>query len=290
MRSLLFVPGDSERKIDKALGSGADAVIFDLEDSVAPDNKPAARKTVLEALAARTEAERETGPLLYVRINALDSGLAQSDLEAVMPGRPHGIMQPKTVSGADVKTLSAMIAPFEQGGEATRIIAVATETAASLFHAGTYDKAGPRLEGMAWGAEDLSADLGAATNRDDQGHYTGPYRLARTLCLVGAVAAGCAPVDTVYTNFRDQEGLRREAEAGMRDGFTAKLAIHPAQVPVINEVFTPSAEAIARAQRIISAFREAGDAGVVGLDGEMLDRPHLTRAEKLIARAARYGA
>ena len=288
MRSLLFVPADSERKIEKAMACGADVLILDLEDSVAPDNKPEARAVACKALAARQDAS----PLLYVRVNALDTGLTEADLSAVLPAMPDGIMQPKTKSAEDVRTLSGLLDEFEaadgRSPGCTPVIAIVTETAASLFHVGTYGDAGPRLAGMAWGAEDLSADLGATSNKDEAGHYTGAYQLARTLCLAGAVAAGCDPLDTVYTNFRDTDGLRSQAEAAARDGFTAKLAIHPAQVPVINDVFTPSPETIARAQRIISAFADAGNAGVIGLDGEMLDRPHLTRAEKLIARAKRY--
>ena len=293
MRSLLFIPGDSERKIGKALSSGADVVIFDLEDSVAADKKAAARQTVRITLDGMSAADREAGPLIYVRVNALDSGLTEADLAEVMSGRPDGIMQPKTGSADDVKTLSAMLDGLE--GEmatadgATGIIAITTETASSLFHLGGYGAAGPRLRGMAWGAEDLSADLGATSNKTEAGVYAGPYQLARVLCLAGAVAAGCDPIDTVYVNFRDTDGLRREAQAAARDGFTSKLAIHPAQVPVINEVFTPSPATVDRARRIVAAFDEAGDAGVIGLDGEMLDRPHLARAEKLLARAVRYG-
>ena len=288
MRSLLFVPADSERKITKALASGADALILDLEDSVAAGNKPAARQIVLDTLNGLSDEDRAAAPKLFVRVNALDTKLTEQDLEAVMPGRPDGIVQPKTISAADVETVSQMLDRLEPEGAATPIIAIATETAASLFHIATYANAGPRLSGMAWGAEDLSADLGASTNKDEHGAYTGAYILARTLCLTGAVAARVDPIDTVYVNFRDDDGLRRECEAAVREGFTAKLAIHPAQVPVINEVFTPSAETIERARRIVAAFAEAGDAGVIGLDGEMLDRPHLTRAEKILARAELY--
>lgn len=286
MRSILFVPGDSERKIGKAGASGADALILDLEDSVAPENKAAARTCTRAALAEPRSS------LAYVRINGLDTGLAEADLEAVMSGRPDGIVLPKSRSDRDVRDLSSRLDALEAAHGSppgsTRILPIVTETAASLFHVGTYHDAGPRLAAMSWGAEDLSADLGASANRDETGAYLDAYRLARTLCLAGAVAAGVAPVDTVYTNFRDDDGLRREAEAAAREGFTAKLAIHPAQVPVINEVFTPSGEALDRARRIVEAFSDAGNAGVIGLDGEMLDRPHLARAEKLLARAALY--
>lgn len=293
MRSMLFVPGDSARKIEKGLAGDADAVIVDLEDSVAPGAKDAARRLTAEILGARDTAARKAGPDIYIRVNALDTDLTAGDLEAVMGARPDGIMQPKTRGAADVRSLSAMILAEEtrHGIEAgsTSIVAIATETAASLFHMGTYVDAGPRLRGMAWGAEDLSADLGATTNRRADGAYADPYRLARTLCLAGAVAAGVQPIDTVFTNFRDDAGLRQECEDAMRDGFTGKMAIHPAQVPTINQVFTPSPDQIERARRIVEAFSGAGDVGVVGVDGEMLDRPHLTRAERLLERAARYG-
>ena len=291
MRSLLFVPGDSRRKIEKALGNDADALILDLEDSVARQNKPAAREIVAETLGTRRQSARDAHPALWVRINALDSGLAEQDLAAVIAGRPAGIVQPKTQGGGDVGRLSELIGVLEAdaGIEAgsTRILAIATETARSLFHLGSYDEAGPRLAAMTWGAEDLSADLGALTNRREDGHYADPYKLARTLCLIGAVAAGVQPLDGIHANFRDLDGLRRDAERGMRDGFTGKVAIHPAQVPVINEVFTPSDDDVARARRIVDAFAEAGDIGVVGFDGEMLDRPHLLRAERLLRRASR---
>lgn len=290
MRSLLFVPGDSARKIDKALGGPADAVVLDLEDSVSLANKETARASVAATLA---EAGRDAGPTLHVRINALSSGLAEADLDAVVPQAPAAIMLPKSEGAHDVGTLSKLLDRREaaHGLEpgSTGIVAIATETARALFGLGSYVEAGPRLKALAWGAEDLSADLGAADNVDEHGRHTAPYELARTLCLAGAVAAGVAPVDGVHVNFRDQEGLRREAGRAMRDGFTAKMAIHPDQVPVINEVFTPSDDDIARARRVIEAFAQAGDAGVVGLDGEMLDRPHLARAEGLIERARRYG-
>jgi citrate lyase subunit beta/citryl-CoA lyase len=292
MRSMLFVPGDSARKIEKGLAGDADAVIIDLEDSVALDNKDAARRLTAETLAGLDAAARTGGPEIYVRVNALDTGLTDADLAAVMAGRPDGIMQPKAGGGADVRTLGALLVAEEArhgiAPSATGIVVVATETASSLFRMGSYVDAGPRLRGMAWGAEDLSADLGATTNKRPDGVYADPYRLARTLCLAGAVAAAVQPIDTVFTAFRDEAGLRAECEAAVRDGFTGKMAIHPAQVAVINAVFTPSAADVARARRIVKAFAEAGNPGVVGLDGEMLDRPHLTRAERLLARAAKY--
>jgi citrate lyase subunit beta/citryl-CoA lyase len=280
MRSLLFVPADSERKIARALASGADVVILDLEDSVAAANKQAARRLAAEVLGS----QRRAGPMLIVRVNGLGSGLTEADLEAVMPAGPDGLMQPKTRKGEDVKALAAMT-----GGGNLPIIAIATETARALFGIETYLDAVPPLAGLTWGAEDLSSDLGSQSSRDETGRLTDPYRLARTLCLIGARAAGLEPIDTVYVNYRDRDGLEAECRAAARDGFTGKLAIHPDQVEPINRTFTPAPDAVARARRIVDAFKAAGEAGVVGLDGEMLDRPHLVRAEQLLARAARLG-
>jgi citrate lyase subunit beta/citryl-CoA lyase len=287
MRSLLFVPGDSPRKLDKALDAGADLVLLDLEDSVPPDGKAAARRSVRDFLRdARTETDR---PLLYARINSLASGLSEADLDEVMVAGPDGIMLPKAEGGADVALLDSRLAVREAlhglADGATRILPIATETAAALFAMGSYRGASPRLTGLAWGAEDLAAAIGAGANKDADGGWLPPFSLARSLCLFGAAAAGVAAVDTVYTDFRDLDGLRREAEAAAREGFDGKLAIHPAQVPVITQAFTPSEEALAHARRVVAAFAEAGEAGVVGLDGAMLDRPHLEAARRLLARA-----
>ncbi len=284
MRSLLFVPADSERKISRALGAGADVVILDLEDSVAAANKPAARRLAAEVLAS----QRRRQPLMIVRLNALGSGLMEADLEAVMPAGPDGLMQPKTRCAEDVKALAAMAGSDGAGSGGLAIIAIATETAGALFGIESYGEAVPPLAGLTWGAEDLSSDLGAQASRDDAGRLTDPYRLARTLCLIGARAAGVEPIDTVYVNYRDGQGLEAECRAAARDGFTAKMAIHPDQVEPINRAFTPPPDAVARARRIVEAFKASGDGGVVGLDGEMLDRPHLVRAEQLLVRAARY--
>ncbi|PZU90865.1 MAG: CoA ester lyase [Chelatococcus sp.] len=288
MRSLLFVPGDSARKQQKGLESGADALILDLEDSVAPEAKPAARETTLAFLSeARALARR---PRLIVRVNALSTGLTQADLDMVMRGAPDAIMLPKSEGGADVGQLAAKIAVREAENElpdgTTRIIAIATETGKGIFGLGSYAGASHRLAGLTWGAEDLSADVGAETNRLDDGGYTDPYRLARSLVLFAAAGAQVDPIDSVFTNFRDEAGLRAESLAGRRDGFTGKMAIHPAQVAVINEVFSPSPESLARAEAIIALFEANPGAGVIGLDGEMLDRPHLVRAQRLKARAA----
>jgi citrate lyase subunit beta/citryl-CoA lyase len=286
MRSYLFVPGDSTRKQEKGLESGADALLLDLEDSVSPDNKPKAREVVRDYLGANIgKAER---PRLFVRVNALDTGMTDADLDAVIPARPDGILFPKSRHGGDVVHLDAKITAREAlygiDEGATRILALVTESAQALFGLHNYHGASKRLDGMTWGAEDLSADLGAETNRNENGDYTDPYRLARAQCLIAAVAAEVAPIDTIFPNFRDAEGLKREAIEGRRDGFIGKMAIHPDQVPVINEVYTPGAESIANAERLIEAFRAAGNAGVISLDGQMYDQPHLKRAQRLLAR------
>lgn len=287
MRSLLLVPADRPRKLADALTSGADAVIVDLEDSVAAGAKGAARAAARDLL--RAAAKAAGGPRLFVRINALDSGLADDDLDAIMPAAPEAIVLPKARAGADVQHLGVKLAVREAenglADGATRILAIATETAASIFAMGTYAGASRRLLALAWGAEDLSADLGALANRFQDGAYTAPYLLARALTLFAAAAAGVDAVDAVDPKFQDLARLRAECETARRDGFAAKMAIHPKQVPVINEVFTPAAEAIARARTIVAAFAADPGAGVLALDGKMLDRPHLKRAERLLARA-----
>ena len=280
MRSLLFVPADSERKIAKALASAADVVILDLEDSVAPARKDAARRLAAECLGARAGPQ----PQLFVRVNPRSSGLLAPDLDAMLPAHPDGVMLPKAEGGKDVLQLARELrSPLP-------VIAIATESAKAMFALQSFADAVPPLVAMAWGAEDLSSDLGATASRDSRGGLTDPYRLARTLCLLGARAAGVEPIDTVYLDFRDHDGLGAECAAAMRDGFSAKLAIHPDQVEIINRAFTPSPAAIAEAQAVIDAFVAAGDAGVVAIGGRMFDIPHRRRAEKLIARAARYGS
>jgi citrate lyase subunit beta/citryl-CoA lyase len=285
MRSLLFVPGDSPKKLAKAMGSGADALILDLEDSVAPPNKGEARRLALAFLQEHHgTAER---PLLYVRINALDTPFSEGDLDVVMTGAPEGVMLPKARGGADVALLSSRLAVREalhglpDGG--TRILVLATESAAAIFGVGTYAGTSPRLVGMTWGAEDLSADIGALSTRADGG-WTEPFRLARNLCLFGAAAAGVAAIDAVHADFRDLDGLQRDCVAAACDGFTGKLAIHPAQAPIINAAFTPSPAAIERAEKIVAAFAASKGLGVTSLDGVMLDQPHLKAAERLLAR------
>lgn len=291
MRSLLFVPADSEKKLHKAFASGADAVILDLEDSIAPERKTYARAAAVAFLQASQGAQDR--PRLLVRMNGLDSGFVDDDLEAVMTGRPDGIMLPKASGATSVIHLDAKLAVHEAingiPDKATAIVAIATETAASLFTAGTYRGASPRLSGLTWGAEDLSAELGAETNRDPEGNFLDPYRLARSLCLAGAAAAQVQAIDTVHIDFRNEADLRREAEEARRDGFFGKLAIHPDQVAVINEIFTPTPEAIAQARRVVAAFAAAPETGVVGIDGRMFDRPHLRRAQALLTRAKALG-
>jgi citrate lyase subunit beta/citryl-CoA lyase len=288
MRSFLFVPADSAKKLDKAMTSGADALIVDLEDSIAHDGKTRARESAAAFLKdAMAAASR---PHILVRVNGLQTGLIDDDLDAVVPAKPDAIMLPKAEGGAAVVHADAKLVVREAINNLPdghiKIVALATETAASLFVAGTYAGASARLSGLTWGAEDLSAELGARANRDAQGRFLDPYRLARVLCLAGAAAAQVPAFDTVYVDFRDHEGFRRECEEACRDGFVGKLAIHPAQVPIINEVFTPTPEALSRARAIVDAFAANPGAGVVGIGGVMYDRPHLVRAKQLLARAA----
>ena len=289
MRSFLFVPGDSPKKLDKAMGSGADALLLDLEDSISPQGKAQARATTAAFLKDATAAKDR--PRLYVRINGIATGLTDDDLDAVVAARPDGIMLPKAEGGAAVTHCDAKITAREAIHNIDEgridIIAIATETAQAIFLAGTYGGASKRLKGLTWGAEDLSVELGAEANRDRDGRFLAPYQLARSLCLAGAAAAQVQAIDTVYVDFRNEAGLRRECEEARRDGFTAKMAIHPAQVAVINAVFTPTAEALKQAEAVLAAFAQNPDAGTVGIGGVMYDRPHLERARQLLARAKR---
>lgn len=289
MRSLLFVPADDERKIAKALAGAADALILDLEDAVAPARKAAARITCRNSLQTANTAQR-----LFVRVNALDTGETDSDLVAVLAARPFGIVLPKCSSNADVIELGRRLDALETTAGiargATRILPIVTETAASLFGLGSYSQpVSPRLCGMMWGGEDLAADLGAGANRDAAGIYTTPYQLARALCLAGASAAGVPAVDAVYTDFRDAQGLLAEAVQGLRDGFSAKAAIHPGQIEPIHAAFRPTDEDIARAIEIVQAFAAAGDTGATAINGRMLDRPHYRSAMRVLARARTAG-
>lgn len=285
MRSLLFVPADSEKKLAKGLGAGADALIVDLEDSVALASKEAARRMAAEFIASAKD-----GPRLYVRVNDLSTGLTDDDLAAVMKAGPAGVMLPKSNSGEDVARLAVRLRVHEAengiADGATRIIPIVTETPAGVLAAASYAGASPRLAGLTWGAEDLSAEIGAAATRDEDGRYTDLFRFARLSTILAASAADVAAIDTVFPNFRDEAGFARDCREGVRDGFAGRMAIHPAQVAVINEAFTPSAEAVAQARAVVEAFAAAGNPGVVAIEGKMFDRPHLKRAERLLARAA----
>ncbi len=289
-RSLLFAPGDSDRKMEKAAASGADLVILDLEDSVAAERKPAAREAARAFLAANPDRARRQ---LWVRINPLSSPLGLADLAGVVPGGPDGIMLPKPDSGADVTTLDHYLSALEVaaglalGG--VKIIPVATETAKSMFALGTYAGASARMTLMTWGAEDIAAVVGASANRDAEGRYDSLYELARTLCLAGAAAADAAAIDTVYTNFRDPAGLEEECLRVRRAGFQGKIAIHPDQIAIINQAFTPTEAEIAHASRIVDAFEANPSLGTVGIDGRMYDMPHLKQARKVKAAAIRLG-
>jgi citrate lyase subunit beta/citryl-CoA lyase len=287
MRSLLFVPADAGSKLDKAMASGADAVIIDLEDSISPERKAHARAACFDYL--KSAQPKTPRPRLLVRINGLDTGMTDADLAAIVPGKPDAILFPKAEGGASLVHLDAKltaqeaIAGVPEG--AIKVLAQNVESSLGLFLAGTFRAASPRLIGMTWGPEDLSAELGAEANRDAQGVLTEPYRFARSICLFGAAAAKVPAIETIYADFRNTDGLRRETIDSRRDGFTGRLAIHPAQVPVINEIFTPSAEQIEKAKAVVAAFAAQPGAGAVGIDGKMYDRPHLARAQKLLAAA-----
>jgi citrate lyase subunit beta/citryl-CoA lyase len=283
MRSLLFAPGGSAKMMAKAAAGDADAVIFDLEDAVHPDKKEEARRLVAEALTAASRS----GPLLYVRVNPLDSRWCGGDLDTVLPLRPHGIMLPKLKGPQDLDHLDALISEREPRGAlgTTQVIPVCTETAAATLSLAATSWRRPRLAGLLWGGEDLAADIGATANRDSNGAYTAPFALARSLCLLAARAAGVLPIDAVFTDFRDAESLAREADAARRDGFAAKAAIHPAQVAIINKAFTPTKAEREWAQRIVSAL-EASDSGAVQIDGVMIDAPHLALARRILAAPA----
>jgi citrate lyase subunit beta/citryl-CoA lyase len=266
------------------MGCGTDAIIIDLEDSIAPERKADARKSALAFLKAAGSAANR--PRLLVRVNGLDTGLIDDDLDAIVPGAPDAILFPKAEGGATVTHVDAKLTAREAIAGVThgtvKILAQTVESAAGFFAAGTYRDSTPRLIGTTWGPEDLSSEIGALANRDSDGRLTELYRLARALCLLGAGAAKVPAYETVYVDFRNEAGFRRDTEECRRDGFVGRLAIHPAQVPVINEVFTPSAQEIERARKIVAAFAAHPGAGTVGIDGKMFDRPHLARAKALL--------
>lgn len=282
-RSWLFAPGDSGRKMEKAAAGPADIVILDLEDAVAEEGKPGARAMVAAFLADRPEAERAR---LWVRINPLDGPHALADLAAVVPARPGGVMLPKARGRHDVEVLDHYLAALEVSADAergtTKVVPLVTETAEGMFTTGTY-RGAPRMVAMTWGAEDLADAVGASENRDADGGYGFTYELARSLCLLGAAAAGVAAIDTIHGDYRDLDGLRRRAEKVRRDGYRGMLAIHPAQVDVINEAFTPTEEELAAAREVVGLFEANPGVGAIGHRGAMLDRPHLARARALLA-------
>lgn len=288
IRSFLFVPGDSEKKLARAAESDADAIILDLEDAVAPPARPGARSLAASFLGG------PCGPERWVRINPLDTADALADLRAVLPARPDGIVLPKPGGADAVRRLSGLLDELESQCEsqqqATRILPIATERPAALFRLGDYAGASPRLAGLSWGAEDLSVALGASANRDDKGRWLPPYELARSLTLLAAGAAEVPAIDTVFTNFRDLDGLARYAAEARRDGFCGMLAIHPDQVTVINSAFEPTLEEVRMAERVVALFASNPGAGVLQLEGRMLDRPHLLQAERLLAMASRRRA
>ena len=292
MRSLLFVPADSERKLTKSLQSGADVLIFDLEDAVSMSRKSAGRHelaTFLASDAAQAVRNAADGPALYVRVNDLGTGMSLEDLKAVMPFRPAGVVLPKCRHQEDLSRLSHYLDAFEAlypeaVDTQTSVIAIVTETAESLAGLDSYRKAGARLQGLMWGAEDLSGDLGALSNKDEaNGQWLPAFQYARTRCLIAAAAAGVRAIDTVPTDIHNLVGLKQETEQAYKEGFSAKAAIHPGQVPVINEAMTPNEKAVGWARQVIAAFEASAQVGVATLDGKMLDTPHRRLAEKILS-------
>lgn len=286
MRSWLFAPGDSEKKMAKAADSAADIALFDLEDAVATENKPLARQMVHDFLAARPEGRER----LWVRVNPLDGPYTLDDLAAIMPARPGGIMLPKVYGRQDVELLDHYLTAFEaaHGIErgSTPLIVLVTETAEAMFHTGDY-KGAPRVVALTWGAEDLADSIGASSNRNADGSYGFTYELARSMCLLGAATAGVTAIETIQGDFRDLDGLKARAEKVRRDGYRGMLAIHPAQVDVINAAFTPTEEEIAEAQAIVDIFAANPGVGAIGYKGGMLDRPYLSRAEQLLRQVGK---
>jgi citrate lyase subunit beta / citryl-CoA lyase len=289
LRSLLFVPGDSEKKLAKSTSTAADALILDLEDSVAPERTALARVMVADFLQAHPDRIQQQ---LWVRINPLQTPEALADLVAVMPARPDGIMLPKPLNAKDAQQLDHCLSALEvREGLAlgsTRIIPVATEVAGALFDLQSYAGATPRLQGLTWGAEDLATAVGASSNRDASGEFTFTYKLARSLCLLASAHAQIQAIDTLSVDFKDMQALDLDVQQARREGFSGKLAIHPDQVEVINQGFTPSAHDISHAQRIVDAFAQAHGAGAVQLDGKMVDKPHLTQALRLLQLSRKH--
>jgi citrate lyase subunit beta/citryl-CoA lyase len=283
LRSLLFVPGDSGRKFSRARDCGADALILDLEDSVAAAEKSGARSHV----AGLIEPEPGRAWTFIVRVNALDTGLTLDDLAAVVKPGLDALLIPKVNGAADLERidhyLDALEAKAGMASGSVRLAIVATETPKAMFALGSYAPAHPRLIALTWGAEDLSAALGATDNKEPEGSWTFPYQLARAQCLFVASAAEVPPIDTVYTDFRDPEGLERDCRRSRRDGFVGRLAIHPDQVATINRCYAPSEAEVAHARKIVAAFEANPGSGALGVDGKMVDLPHLIAARKILA-------
>jgi citrate lyase subunit beta / citryl-CoA lyase len=293
LRSLLFIPGDSQKKLSKADGSAADAIILDLEDSVAPPRKPVAREMVPQFLAARAPETRSSQ--LWVRVNPLDTPDALADLAAVVPGAPDGIMLPKANGPEDLLKLSHYLDALETASGVTpgsiSILPVATETARAPFQLGDYSEVPlPRLLGLTWGAEDLSSAVGASTNLDASGQWAFTYKMVRSMTLLAAHAAQVQAIDTLYVDFRDPEGLAESCRAARAEGFSGRIAIHPNQVDIINESFMPSAEEVALAQQIVAAFDADPELGTIGIDGKMYDIPHLNQARHTLSLHAAYSS
>ncbi len=283
LRSLLFVPGDSGRKFEKARHCGADGLILDLEDAVAPSRKAEARALVAGFVTDKTPRNWS----FWVRVNPFDTGVTLDDLAAVVGDGLAGIVLPKANGAADVARLAHYLDAFEvkAGVEAgqIKILVVATETPQAMFNLGTYAVSHPRLAALTWGAEDLGAAVGATANKEADGEWTGPYRIARSLCLFASAAADVLALDTLYADFRDRQGLAASCRRSRRDGFVGRIAIHPDQVETINRCFSPSDEDVAHARRVVEAFAERPDAGTIGIDGKMYDIPHLKQARRVLA-------
>ena len=277
MRSLLFVPADDAKKQQKALNSATDAIILDMEDSVAAANKLKARSTIADFYRNLT-----TDKIIIIRINALDTELWQDDMAAILPHEPDYILIPKAHSGADVKTINNLIAAEPKAANKTQIIALVTELPESMFNISSFKDSGNALAGLTWGAEDLSAELSAQNNKDADGVYFPVYQMARSFCLLGAAHAGVAAIDSVFTNFKDDAGLKAEAERAKTEGFRGKMLIHPCQIAIVNAAFNPSKDEIAHAKRVIETIENSTSGGVAQLDGEMIDQPHYKRALNLI--------
>jgi len=290
IRSVLFIPGDSEKKLAKADEFAADALVLDLEDSVAPTRKPVAREMVREFLDAR-QGKRKSQ--LWIRINPLDHPDVLQDLVKTIGGAPDCLMQPKTNGPEDVLKLSHYLDALEAreglAPGSIKIHSISTETAVAIFTLGDYAKQRlPRLISMNWGAEDLSSAIGAAGNKGPDGDWDFPYQIVRTQFLFAAHAASVQAIDTLYADYKDEAGLRHSCDLARRQGFTGRIAIHPAQVDIINESFSPSAENVAHARRVVDAFAVAPDAGTIGIDGKMYDIPHLNQAKHILAMHKAY--